>query len=167
MELPIIDNQRREFFSQILTGLGGIACGGVLASLSACEPFTTKVETGGKALFDTIKDDPMGMCNTVGNALVLNLKDTNGNVFNNGYKIVILRRGTATVPEYVVVSSKCNHQDCEVVAPAAPGENLVCPCHLSEFSSTDGTLLVGPATASLVRFNSSFDSTTKILTIFS
>ena len=167
MDLPVIDIQRREFFSQVFTGLGGIACGGVLASLSACEPFTTKVQTGGIALFDTIKDDPTGILKIIGNAIVITIKDTNGAVFNDGYAIIILRQGTDILPEYVVVSSRCNHQNCEVAAPASPGENLVCPCHLSEFSSTDGTLLVGPATASLVKYNSSFDSTTKILTIYS
>jgi Rieske Fe-S protein len=166
MELPIIDIQRREFFAKALLGVGVAACSGILA---ACEPFISKIPvapTGSQAIFDTIKDDPTGILKTVGNGIVVPLKDANGNSINGAHSIVIMRIGTDAKPEYIALSSRCNHEDCDVVAPAAPGENIVCPCHNSEFSSTDGKLIAGPATASLGKFNSSYDSVTKLLTIY-
>jgi Rieske Fe-S protein len=43
-------------------------------------------------------------------------------------------------------SSICTHAGCPV---AAAGTTLRCPCHGSEFSIADGSVLVGPATRSL------------------
>ncbi|KOG32008.1 Rieske (2Fe-2S) protein [Streptomyces resistomycificus] len=44
-------------------------------------------------------------------------------------------------------SSKCTHQGCAVTSVA--NGVIVCPCHNSEFSVTDGSVKKGPATQAL------------------
>lgn len=166
MELPVINIQRREFFTKTLYGLGALTCGSILASIAACEPFATKVSTGGQANFDTVSGDPDGFLKTVGTGLVVQLKDKDGNSINGAHSVVIMRIGTSAKEEFLTLSSRCNHEDCDVVAPVDIGENIICPCHNSQFSPVDGSLLTGPATASLVKFTNSYDPVTKILTIF-
>ncbi|MFD4787391.1 Rieske 2Fe-2S domain-containing protein [Streptomyces sp. NPDC058459] len=48
---------------------------------------------------------------------------------------------------YKAFSSKCTHQGCSV-GSVADGV-IVCPCHNSHFSVTDGSVKRGPATAPL------------------
>ncbi len=48
---------------------------------------------------------------------------------------------------YKAFSSKCTHQGC-AVGSVANGV-IVCPCHNSEFSVTDGSVKKGPATRPL------------------
>ncbi|MFI6934366.1 Rieske (2Fe-2S) protein [Streptomyces sp. NPDC050287] len=52
-----------------------------------------------------------------------------------------------TAGTYKAFSSKCTHQGC-AVASIANGV-IVCPCHKSEFSVTDGSVKKGPATQPL------------------
>ena len=49
--------------------------------------------------------------------------------------------------EFVGLSAVCPHQNCLVNEIAA--ERIMCPCHGSEFSITDGSVLQGPATEPL------------------
>jgi len=50
-----------------------------------------------------------------------------------------------TAGEFKCFSSVCTHAGCSVAA----GSTLVCPCHGSEFSITDGSVLMGPASVPL------------------
>ncbi|MGW7792820.1 Rieske (2Fe-2S) protein, partial [Streptomyces tricolor] len=52
-----------------------------------------------------------------------------------------------TAGTYKAFSSKCTHQGC-AVGSVAKGV-IVCPCHNSEFSVTDGSVKKGPATQAL------------------
>ncbi|MEU9336266.1 Rieske (2Fe-2S) protein [Streptomyces sp. NPDC048290] len=52
-----------------------------------------------------------------------------------------------TAGEFKAFSSKCTHQGC-AVKDVADGV-IVCPCHNSEFSATDGSVRKGPATQPL------------------
>ncbi|GGT02332.1 Rieske (2Fe-2S) protein [Streptomyces cinerochromogenes] len=52
-----------------------------------------------------------------------------------------------TAGTYKAFSSKCTHQGC-AVGSVANGV-IVCPCHHSEFSVTDGSVKKGPATQAL------------------
>lgn len=49
--------------------------------------------------------------------------------------------------EFKAFSSICTHQGCPV--GKVEGGEIVCPCHGSAFSVTDGSVLTGPATAPL------------------
>ncbi|NBM16427.1 Rieske (2Fe-2S) protein [Streptomyces sp. GC420] len=49
--------------------------------------------------------------------------------------------------EFKAFSSKCTHQGCSVVG--VTDGSIVCPCHNSKFSVTDGSVQAGPATQPL------------------
>jgi len=52
-----------------------------------------------------------------------------------------------TAGTYKAFSSKCTHQGCAV--SSISNGVIVCPCHKSEFSVTDGSVKKGPATTAL------------------
>lgn len=52
-----------------------------------------------------------------------------------------------TAGEFKAFSAICTHQGC-LVGPVENNE-IICPCHGSKFSATDGSVLQGPATQPL------------------
>ncbi|GAA3308429.1 hypothetical protein GCM10020295_70440 [Streptomyces cinereospinus] len=52
-----------------------------------------------------------------------------------------------TAGEYKAFSAKCTHQGC-AVKDVTDGV-IICPCHDSRFSATDGSVTQGPATQPL------------------
>jgi Rieske Fe-S protein len=82
---------------------------------------------------------------------------------NNSGKPVMIVRTSQT--EFVAMTTVCTHLGCEVDLPKAAGENIKCPCHGSVFSSKDGSVITGPATAPLQKFRTEFDGS-KTLKIF-
>jgi cytochrome b6-f complex iron-sulfur subunit len=54
---------------------------------------------------------------------------------------------------YIALSSICTHEGCTVAYNAAAG-NVKCPCHGSTYSTT-GSVVIGPATASLTSYPAS------------
>lgn len=81
----------------------------------------------------------------------------------NGGKPVVIIRSSEKV--FNVFSSVCTHQGCQVVAPDAPGAPIICNCHNTKFSSTDGSVITGPAPNPLAKFATSFDAEKNKLTI--
>ncbi|MET9732451.1 Rieske (2Fe-2S) protein [Streptomyces sp. NPDC006458] len=66
-----------------------------------------------------------------------------GKVFGD-VKVVVTQ---PTAGEFKAFSSTCTHQGCQVKEIA---DGIIhCPCHLSEFSATDGSVKKGPATRPL------------------
>ncbi len=65
--------------------------------------------------------------------------------------VVVYRPDATTVLAY---SDVCTHAGCRV-APA--GADFKCPCHGSVFKGADGTVVSGPAKASLPRFAAAVD----------
>lgn len=166
IQLPVIELDRREFISQSLKGLGIAVCGAALTGvLASCETQTTKVVITGDPATMTITG--ITELETVGVGYLREGQlDINNNPFNAGKPLVIIRQKSENVIDsFLVLSSICNHANEIVFPPENPGDNIVCPVHGSIFSPTDGSLKEGPATAGLRKFNSSFDSATKILTI--
>lgn len=63
---------------------------------------------------------------------------------------VILPNVVVTQPEsgtFKGFSPTCTHQGCAV--SSITGKEIVCPCHSSKFSITDGSVTSGPATSPL------------------
>ncbi|MGW3497809.1 Rieske (2Fe-2S) protein [Streptomyces sp. NPDC001020] len=60
-----------------------------------------------------------------------------------------------TKGQFKAFSSKCTHQGC-AVTDIADG-SIVCPCHHSEFSVTDGSVKTGPASQPLPAENIAVD----------
>ena len=52
-----------------------------------------------------------------------------------------------TKGDFTAFSAVCTHQGCLV--GSVEGEEILCPCHGSVFSTADGSVLNGPATAPL------------------
>jgi Rieske Fe-S protein len=52
-----------------------------------------------------------------------------------------------TADTFKAFSASCTHQGCTV--GSIEGDAIICPCHNSKFSITDGSVLQGPATAPL------------------
>ena len=51
--------------------------------------------------------------------------------------------------EFRAFSNVCTHQGCAV--SQISGQNIICPCHGSEFSIKDGSVVQGPATQPLAK----------------
>ena len=58
---------------------------------------------------------------------------------SDGVQVAVVRTGEQEVRAF---SAICTHQGCTV---RAQEEDLYCPCHGSEFSLTDGSVIHGPA----------------------
>ncbi|MHB9027472.1 MAG: QcrA and Rieske domain-containing protein [Candidatus Latescibacterota bacterium] len=82
---------------------------------------------------------------------------------NNGGRPVIILRKTAG--DFLVLSSVCTHQGCEVNLPASAGATIDCPCHGSRFSSADGKVVQDPAPSPLRQYASTYNAQTRKLTI--
>ncbi len=89
------------------------------------------------------------------------IKQTFG-INNNGRPVIITRYNET---EFYVLTSVCTHQGCEVNLPAEPKGDLVCPCHNSVFSSSNGGVKRGPAGAPLRKFSTTFDTKNNVLKI--
>jgi Rieske Fe-S protein len=74
-------------------------------------------------------------------------------------QMIILRTGAQI---YSALSAVCTHEGCTV--NGLTDNRLVCPCHGSTYDFS-GTVVVGPATSPLAKFNTSFDSAKNELVI--
>ena len=63
---------------------------------------------------------------------------------------------------FTALNSTCTHQTCTINGFSAG--NYVCPCHLSEFS-TSGAVVQGPATRALASYPTNFASPVLTITI--
>ncbi|MFC1539289.1 ubiquinol-cytochrome c reductase iron-sulfur subunit [Candidatus Latescibacterota bacterium] len=69
---------------------------------------------------------------------------------NGGRPVIIVRLGET---DFVAFTSVCTHLYTEINLPTDEMQNLRCPNHGSEFSSTTGEVKKGPASASLQKFS--------------
>jgi Rieske Fe-S protein len=143
--------KRRRFFADGAALLGLTA---VFPSLfGGCETTTMK-STGAIFEFDITTEPALS---TVGGIVKKKLGDNNG-----GTPVLIIR---TTALDFLILNSACTFDGCPVNLPLQSGANFVCPCCGSEYSTVDGHVMKGPATAGLRKFAGSFDSSTKILKI--
>ena len=142
--------ERRAFLTQALTLVGGCMCAGWI---SGCETDVLK-SSGESVQFD------------VGNAPALaqvggSVKQVFGGQ-NGGAPVIIFRRAEE---DFVVLSSVCTHEACEVDLPGERDPQIWCSCHGAMFDRTSGAVLRGPANAPLPRFGSTYDNGTQMLTV--
>ena len=146
--------QRRVFLARAASMLGITACGSFLSSvLAGCESDVLK-SSDVAVRFDISKDPALSQ---VGGAAKKTFDEHNG-----GQPVIVLRMDQE---EFLVLSSVCTHQGCEVNLPGVRGPEISCDCHGSLFDPDTGGVLQGPAQTPLSRFSSSFDSKTQVLTI--
>lgn len=150
MKQAHIEPERREFLTQALALVGGCMCCGVLAG---CES-------------DVLKSTSVSVQLNVANEPALaQVGGSIKKIFegqNSGRPVLIIRQGENA---FLVLSSVCTHEACEVDLPGQLLPDILCQCHGSLFSRETGEVLRGPATARLPGFESAFDGNTQTLTI--
>lgn len=108
-------------------GAAGIACALTACSSSDDSSDSGKGSAGGSSVLASTSDIPEG----------------GGKIFS-GAGVVVTQPTAGTFKAF---SSTCTHQGC-AVGSVADGV-IVCPCHNSHFSVTDGSVKQGPATEAL------------------
>ncbi|MCX7937783.1 MAG: Rieske (2Fe-2S) protein, partial [Chlorobi bacterium] len=142
------------------SGIGVVLSGSALSALlCSCESDTTKPSpTGQNATFDVTTAPELA---TIGAVIKRTFGSNNG-----GNPVFIVRTGETT---FLVLSSRCSHQGCEVNEPSQIGGKLVCPCHLAEYDPLTGQQNKPPSgsrsTGPLQKFAATFNPQTNILTI--
>ena len=142
--------ERRAFLTQALALVGGGMCAGWI---SGCENDVLK-SSGVSVQFD-VGDAPA--LAQVGGSVKRVFEGQNG-----GAPVIIYR---SAEENFVVLSSVCTHEACEVDLPGERDPQIWCSCHGARFDRTTGAVLRGPATAPLPRFESTYDSVTQTLSI--
>jgi Rieske Fe-S protein len=73
----------------------------------------------------------------IGGAMYYNVE-----TLNNGLDFIIIR---VDETEFLALSSICTHQGCQVSLPTIDTPNIVCPCHMAEFSANNGAVIKQPS----------------------
>lgn len=151
---------RREFLLNAAASLGAVLSSTAIASLVAsCESDTTKPSTTGQKVEFNVATEPA--LATVGGIVKRTFGSNNG-----GMPVFIVRTGETS---FLVLSSRCSHDGCDVSLPQQPGGSLMCRCHYAEFDARTGNQTKPPSgkrpTGPLQLFASSFNPQTNILTI--
>jgi Rieske Fe-S protein len=107
--------------------IAGAAAIGVTSALVACGSDPEPVSTGaGTARTVNASEVPVGGAAIVGDVVV----------------------SQPTAGSYKAFSAVCTHQNCLV--SRVEGTKITCPCHGSQFSATDGSVITGPANRALI-----------------
>lgn len=148
--------QRREFLKTASSALGVAACG---AFFVACENTTVKNpdNPNNQSVTFTITEDAKLQVLTTVNASVFKVVPN----FNSGFPILFVRTSATEIKAY---SSSCTHQGF-TVNEALDNGKIYCSLHGSEFDPATGNVIQGPALTPLVKFTTTFDSLTNILTL--
>jgi Rieske Fe-S protein len=109
--------------------IAGAAAIGVTSALAACgsdpEPASSGTGTGTTKTVSA-SQVPVGGAAIVGDVVV----------------------SQPTAGSYKAFSAVCTHQNC--VVSRVEGTKITCPCHGSQFSATDGSVITGPANRALI-----------------
>lgn len=111
---------------------GSVVVGSSVALTSACgseHPSESSVEETAADASVSADDVPVG----------------SGTVIDETYVVTQPKEG-----EFYAFSSVCTHQGCQVRTITA--DTITCPCHSSQFSTTTGEVLGGPATDPLPEY---------------
>ncbi|MFF6986929.1 Rieske 2Fe-2S domain-containing protein [Streptomyces sp. NPDC010273] len=130
------------------TALAAVGAAGLAVALTACSSGDDS-SSGSSSSKDTSGSSTAGSSTAQGDAGGTELAKTS-DIPEGGGKIFASKGVVVTQPTagtYKAFSSKCTHQGCAV--SSISGGAIVCPCHGSEFSVTDGSVKKGPATQGL------------------
>ncbi|WP_244871106.1 Rieske (2Fe-2S) protein [Catellatospora sp. IY07-71] len=110
----------------LLTGVGAAAAGGLVGASSPAAPDSAAPAADPVAL-GPAADIPVGGGKVYGTAMVVVTQPFAG--------------------DFRAFTSICTHWGCQVAA--VENDQIICRCHGSRFSATDGSVLTGPATLPL------------------
>lgn len=161
---------RREFLVQAASMLGlTVSAGAVITLVNACE--TTIIKSSDSTTTGGTTSGTTGGGTTGGT--------TSGNVINIAQEAALQRTGGAVIKTinsnplvimrtsdtgFLVLTAVCTHEGCTVELPSSNGV-IQCLCHGSQFSASDGRVLMGPAGGRLKSYDATFDKTANTLTI--
>ncbi len=138
--------ERREFLTNVGFSLAGVCA----VCLGACSKSNTPGGgTGGPVTVNFNVDLNTSLLN-VGNSLV-----------QSGVIVARIAAGNVA-SSFTAVQVNCTHQGTAINFNSAQGI-FICPNHGSQFSTT-GTVIMGPATSSLQRYNVSVNGNTLTVT---
>ncbi|MEV5147464.1 Rieske (2Fe-2S) protein [Streptomyces sp. NPDC052727] len=120
------------------TVMAAAGAAGLAAALTACGSGDDSSGT-----VDTSSGSGGSAQDSAALAKTADIPEGGGKIFKD-QGVVVTQPSAGT---YKAFSSKCTHQGC-AVGSVANGV-IVCPCHNSEFSVTDGSVKKGPATQPL------------------
>jgi Rieske Fe-S protein len=156
----IVSPERREFLVKALTAGAVVCCGSVLGiSFAGCGSGSGSNNPASAlpAVSPIIDLSSEPALQTIGGAVKKHISG-----LNNDRDIIIIR---VTTTGFAAFTSICTHQQNEINLPSAPGGNMVCPAHGSQFRSADGSVALGPASLPLTKFNAAFDQAKNTVTI--
>jgi len=135
-----IEKMNRHDFLSVL----GVSAGTVIFApfLASCSKNSSVLGTGGTVDFTLDLTLPANA----------SLNSNGGSLLKSG---VIVARTSAGA--YIAVSSACTHQGSTINFNSA-GNRFICPNHGANFSTT-GSVLVGPATSPLAKYNTTLTGT--------
>lgn len=101
----------------------------------------------GSSTTPTQQSSPAGSPAAAGQSIVAtaDVPVEGGVIVDAGQTKVVVTQPTAG--DFVGLSAVCPHQNCLV--NEVTDQKIICPCHGSEFSITDGAVIQGPATTGL------------------
>ena len=77
----------------------------------------------------------------------------------DGTPILVVRKSATN---YLALSMYCTHQGCQVNSPR--NQQIYCGCHGSVFDLS-GNVIQGPANSPLAKYTSTYDASTRMLTV--
>ncbi|WP_416962898.1 Rieske (2Fe-2S) protein [Streptomyces sp. Agncl-13] len=127
------------------TALAAVGAAGLAVALTACSSSddSSSDTSGSSDSGSTSTSTAQGDAGGTELAKTTDIPEGGGKIFAS--QGVVVTQPTAGT--YKAFSSKCTHQGC-AVSSISDGV-IVCPCHKSEFSVTDGSVKKGPATTAL------------------
>ncbi|HZN76802.1 MAG TPA: Rieske (2Fe-2S) protein [Micromonosporaceae bacterium] len=121
----------------VLAAAGAVGLAGTLAACGKSTVDTDSAEGSGRSGYPTA-DIPVG-----------------GGAIYQADEVVVTQ---PTAGQFRAFSAVCTHQGC-LVSSVSSGR-IVCACHNSAFSISDGSVLAGPATRALSSLTASVDGST-------
>jgi Rieske Fe-S protein len=145
----------------VLQTAGVIAVGGVVA---ACSSSTTPTESTPAASAPAAGESTAGSAAgsaPAGSVALTPVADVpvGGGVILPDAAVVVTQPAAGTIKGF---SAICTHQGC-LVGSVVDNE-IICPCHGSKFSGSDGSVITGPATQPLAAAAIAVDAGTVVLT---
>ncbi len=145
---------RKDFMKQVGLGVGAIM---LMNCLQSCADTEIPDPNPGGGTGTTGLDFTLKL-NDMANQ---NLNSKGGFVVDKTNKVIVARTQDDT---FLAVQSNCTHAGTELQYRSSQ-RDFYCNNHDSEFSET-GAVQVGPATAALKKYNTSYDATANTLRIF-
>ncbi|MGE5479142.1 MAG: Rieske 2Fe-2S domain-containing protein [Chloroflexota bacterium] len=84
---------------------------------------------------------------------------------NGGEPLIVSRTGATS---YIVLDSRCTHQQCSVSVPKTPGSPMDCPCHSVGYKPDTGEIAynnIGVALTGLHKYDATYNQSNNTLAL--